>query len=67
MDTSIKCECGNDRFWYFGNFARCPECGNEFMQTISGRKKNIENWMRRFNHETHTYGNWEYRIQIMVV
>lgn len=55
MDESIVCECGNDRFWWFGEFLRCPKCHNEFK---GGRN---ELWMRRFNLETKSYGeNWEH-------
>jgi len=70
MDKSVKCECGNNQFWYFGGYARCPKCLNEYKQTKEDRsysdidltvvKIQTEHWLRRFNNETHSYGkNWE--------
>jgi len=60
MDKSIKCECGNEQFWFFGQFVRCPKCFSEIKQVKTGRKKVIENWIRRFNNEEHKYSNWEH-------
>ncbi len=60
MEKSIKCECGNDRLWYFGNFVRCPKCLNEMQETVTGRKKEKELWLRRWNKETYSYSNWEH-------
>ena len=62
MEESIKCECGNTKFWYFGKFVRCPNCLNEFKSTgnFDGFDDKNELWMRRFNHEEHKYNpNWE--------
>jgi hypothetical protein len=60
MDESIKCECGGTDFWFFGEYVRCEKCFNEMKETISGRKKVKELWVRRFNHEKHKYNkNWE--------
>ena len=51
----VKCECGNDKFWWFGPFTRCPECYNEY------KKDGIEYWLRRFNKEENTYSeHWEH-------
>jgi len=59
MDESIECECGETRFWWFGDFLRCPKCHNEFKQT--GPKGRRELWLRRFNRELKCYGkNWEH-------
>lgn len=58
MDESIKCECGNNKFWYFGDFVRCPKCWNEYkyMPIAQG-----EYWLRRFNKELQEYDkNWEH-------
>lgn len=60
MNESIKCECSNEKFWYFGNYVRCPKCLNEMKQTITGRKKVKELWLRRWNHKQHKYSNWEH-------
>ncbi len=55
MDNSIICECGNDKFWWFGGHLRCPECFNEYEKIIT------EYWMRRFNKEENHYSeNWEH-------
>jgi len=73
MDESLKCECGNDLFWYFWGYVRCPHCFNEYKQTKriveyvnpyseSGFDKSTktEKWLRRFNHKTNSYDkNWE--------
>ncbi len=57
VDESIKCECGNDRFWWFGEITRCPGCYNEYMFD----ENNLEHWMRRFNKEANSYPeNWEH-------
>jgi len=34
MDESVKCECGSTHFWYFWGYVRCPDCLNEYKQTI---------------------------------
>ena len=55
MDESITCECGNDKFWWFGEFSRCPKCYNEY------KKDGAEYWLRRFNKEENCYNeNWEH-------
>ena len=57
MDESIKCECGNDKFWWFGDYSRCTSCYNEYMFN----DENLEYWMRRFNKEENHYPeNWEH-------
>ena len=60
MDISIKCECGHDTFWYFGDYVRCPKCFNEIKETITGRTKIKELWIRRWNNECKWYSNWEH-------
>ncbi len=30
MDESTTCECGNEVFWFFGHFVRCPKCYKEY-------------------------------------
>ena len=70
MDKSFKCECGNEDFWYFGKFVRCPKCLNEYKcesiyhapsyRLQSSGFTTTEYWMRRFNKETNQYDkNWE--------
>ena len=57
MDESITCECGNNKFWWFGGYSRCTKCYNEYMFN----DVNLEYWMRRFNNEEHHYPeNWEH-------
>ena len=57
MDNSIICECGNDKFWWFGELLRCPKCFNEYKRTGNGK----EYWLRRFNKEENHYSeNWEH-------
>jgi hypothetical protein len=57
MDESIKCECGNYDFWWFGGYVRCKSCYTEYKKT--GTKK-VEYWLRRFNRSTKSYNkNWE--------
>lgn len=60
MNESIKCECGETKLWFFGGYVRCPKCFNEMKETVTGRKKVKELWLRRFNNEEHKYGNWEH-------
>ena len=60
MDESLKCECGETKFWYFGGYVRCPKCFNEMKETTTGREKVKEPWLRRFNNENNQYGNWEH-------
>jgi len=61
MDESIKCECGNDKFWWFEDFVRCPECHNEYKITTAHSVSVSEYWMRRFNKEENCYNeNWEH-------
>ena len=61
MKESWRCECGNDKFWFFGDFVRCPKCLNEMKLTKTGRKKQVEFWVRRYNLITHEYDkNWEH-------
>lgn len=71
----IKCECGNDKFLYYGEYVRCTECGNEYKQELMCYPKNhntkyvwwpwtkliwkYETWLRRFNNDTQKYNNWE--------
>ena len=58
MDKSIICECGNQVFWWFGDFVRCTRCYTEYKQTedVPGEK---ETWLRRFNNDSHEYDkNW---------
>ena len=61
MDESIKCECGLDRFWYFGEKVRCPRCLNEYKVTVTYDDVNSyeKSLVRRFNSEEHRYNNWE--------
>jgi len=66
MDKSLKCECGNEHFWFFWGYVRCPKCFNEYKQTIKtfDDEDDIsdypEYWVRRWNKETHSYDkNWE--------
>ena len=59
MEESITCECGSNKFWWFGEYLRCPKCHNEFKQT--GPKRQRELWFRRFNKEENRYeNNWEH-------
>ena len=66
MEESLKCECGNTEFWCFWDRVRCPKCLNEYKQTEMVYREDenhitrmSENWLRRFNNETHEYGHWE--------
>lgn len=62
MDESIKCECGETTFWWFGEYLRCPSCYNEYKQTGHGDSDCVvETWLRRFNNELKAYPeNWEH-------
>ena len=54
MDESFVCECGNNEFWFFGEYVRCKKCFNEY--------KNFDDGIigRRFNYESKSYSeNWE--------
>ena len=64
-----KCECGNEEFWYFGEYVRCPKCATEYKQEVMVRSTGFwpwskvtafhETWMRRFNLKENNFGNWE--------
>jgi len=59
MDKGIICECGNEKFWFFGSYVRCVKCLNEFKDTTI-YSDGIFVWMRRYNKETNSYHrNWE--------
>jgi hypothetical protein len=51
MDESFICECGNEKFWYFIEFVRCPKCYNEYVY----KKGKKELWLRRYNHINKSY------------
>ena len=58
MDEPLKCECGQDKLLYFGEFLRCPFCLIEFKKT--GRRGKREFWQRRYNLKLGIYDrNWE--------
>jgi hypothetical protein len=55
VEKSITCECGNNKFWYFGNYIRCPKCFMEFK--MDNPTKIIQ---RRWNKKLKQYNeNWE--------
>lgn len=59
MDESIKCECGESKYWWFGSFFRCQKCYNEFKVT-STEDQDVY-WVRRFNGEKSKYSeSWEH-------
>ncbi len=58
MDKNIKCECGEDSFWYFGEYVRCRSCFNEYKHTTTKEIKEL--WLRRFDKENSRFGNWEH-------
>lgn len=58
MDDPIKCECENDKFWWFGEFIRCQKCFNEY-HFDTDYDGNFEYQVRRFNHANNTYEVWE--------
>lgn len=62
MDESMKCECGNDTFWYFGTFVRCPKCYQEYKRTETVvRSVEVEHWTRRWSVDgENAHGNWEH-------
>jgi len=58
MDQSFKCECGQDKLFWFGEFLRCPFCSTQFK--MIGRKGKREFWLRRYNLKLGIYDrNWE--------
>lgn len=59
MDESLKCECGNEEFWFFWNYVRCPKCSNEYKKTLT-YKGEVEYWVRRWNKEEMKFNNWEH-------
>ncbi|MFA5585575.1 MAG: hypothetical protein WDA02_03400 [Saccharofermentanales bacterium] len=70
MEGCIKCECGENRFYYFGDYAVCSNCSNEFKETKTNKECVVPNgtaimpvrelWMRRVNRKTGKYSNWEH-------
>uniref|UniRef100_A0A6M3LKK9 Uncharacterized protein n=1 Tax=viral metagenome TaxID=1070528 RepID=A0A6M3LKK9_9ZZZZ len=59
LEKNILCECGENKFWWFGSYLRCPKCHTEFKQT--GAKGKEQFWQRRFNKISHEYNkNWEH-------
>jgi hypothetical protein len=69
MEGSIQCECGENKFFYFEDYAVCSNCSNEFKITKVKKRVAIPNgsslancveiWMRRVNRETGKCSNWE--------
>ncbi len=56
MDESIKCECGNDKFWWIGEeLLRCTACFNNYCYHPTYMEYSIQ----RFNKEENSYGEWE--------
>lgn len=35
MQDRLVCECGSDRFLYFGDLVRCHDCCTDYRQTKS--------------------------------
>ena len=70
MEGSIKCECGESKFYYFGDYAVCSNCNNEFKETKTEQECVVPNgtaimlvtelWMRRVNKESGKCTNWEH-------
>lgn len=71
MEGSIKCECGENKFFYFEDYSVCSNCSNEFKVTKTRKRvptpnngaiiqKCNELWMRRVNRETGKCTNWEH-------
>jgi len=60
MTKNLICECGANKFYWFGDYLRCPKCQMEFKR--SGPKGRREYWQRRFNKNTNAYKkNWEHK------
>jgi len=60
MEENFKCECGNEKFWFFWNFVRCTKCFNEYKRTQEDWNE-PELWLRRFNKKKNQYNlNWEH-------
>lgn len=51
MDESFTCECGNDKFRWFKEYVRCPNCYNEYWFNDTTK----EFWLRRFNKFKNSY------------
>ena len=59
MDKSITCECGNDAFWVFLDYVRCPNCYTEYRKLKNSRFANVVVYKREFNNEEHAYQDWK--------
>lgn len=59
METSIKCKCGCNEFWYFGEYVRCSECFSEY-KTVDNQDYGgeLELWTRTFDELKHQFGEW---------
>jgi len=66
MDEGFVCECGNDQFWFFWNYVRCPKCANEYKKEydlsnhIAIKEPEPEYWVRRWNKKEMKFSNWEH-------
>ena len=63
MEGSIKCECGENRFYYFGDYVVCSNCSNEFKETKTDKECVVPNGtaiMRRVNRATGKCTKWEH-------
>ncbi len=63
MDRSIKCDCGNNEFWFFlndGIMVRCKDCLTEykFVATIE---------FRRYNGKEQCYHDWSKYVEFDIV
>jgi hypothetical protein len=57
MDKSIICGCGSNRFWFFIDYVRCPECYSEYKIVLNFLNKGIL-FFRIFDKENKMYGRW---------
>ena len=61
MAKSIKCEYGNDTFWYFRDFMRCTKCLSEIIDVPGDELYELE--IRNFDIEEQKYGKWRPKIK----
>lgn len=65
MNKNFICECGNDKFWYFVEFVKCPECLNEYLYIEKTQEFKLRRFkLRRFNKLKNSYDKNMEKISI---
>ena len=53
MDKNLKCNCGNELFWFFPNGSlRCPKCYMEYRYSVEYDEIYVRQW------NGNSYNDW---------